>query len=109
MRVQIAARHCDVPDPVKTRAEQQALKLSRYDPRLTAAEIIFEVEKHHKRVEGIFTLDRLEPVVTTGEGSEFRAALDQMLDRAGRMLRRQREQHRDHQGPKLSDAASSGI
>jgi hypothetical protein len=29
-----------------------------------------------------------------------------MLDRAGRMLRRRRDQARDHQGPKLSEAAS---
>lgn len=106
MRLQIAARHCDVPQTIRTRAERQALKLSRYDPRLTAAEIVFEVEKHTKRVEGIFSLDGQEPVVTKGEGTEFRAALDQMLDRAGRMLKRQREQHRDHQGPKLSEAAS---
>ncbi len=104
MRVQIAARHCDVPETVKTRAEEQASRLTRYDPRLTSAEIVFEEEKHTKRVEGIFSLNRHDPVVVRGEAPEFRPALDQMLDRAGRKLRRQRDQHTDHKGNKPSNA-----
>ena len=107
MRVQIAARHCDVPEAVKIRAEEQAARLNRYDPRLTAADIVFEVEKHTKKVEGIFSLNRHDPVIVHGEGAEFRPALDQMLDRAARKLRRQREQHTDHQASKPSDAPSS--
>ena len=96
MRVQITVRHGDVPEAVKVRAEEQVEKLTRYDPRLAGAEIVFNEEKKLKQVEGIFSIDRSEPVVTSGEGPEFRPALDQMLDRAARKLRRQREQVRDH-------------
>jgi len=104
MKVLIATRHCDVPESVRMRAEEQAERLTRYDQSLTGIEIVFETEKHLKRVEGILSIERGAPIVTTGEGSEFRAALDQMLDRASRMLRRHREQSRDHQGPKLSES-----
>ncbi len=106
MRVQIAARHCEVPDSIRQRAEEQAQRLTRYEPRLSGVEVVFEIEKHVKRVEGRLTIDGQAPAVATGDGPEFRGALDQMLDRAGRMLRRRRDQARDHQGPKLSEAAS---
>lgn len=104
MRIQIVARHCEVPETVRARAQEQSERLNRFDPRLTGVEIIFDEEKHMKRVEAICTLDRLDPIVATGEGAEFRSALDQSLDRVGRMIRRRREQDTDHQGPKLSEA-----
>ena len=97
MRVQITARHCDVPESVKLRAEEQAAKLTKYEPRLSGVELVFHEEKTTKRVEGILSIDRRDPIVTSGEGSDFRPALDQLLDRASRMLRRQRQQVRDRQ------------
>ncbi len=69
MRVQIAARHCEIPDTVRSRTEEQIGKLSRYDPRLSGAEVVFEVEKHLKKVDAILKVDREEPVVAGGEGS----------------------------------------
>jgi len=106
MRVQIVARHCEVPEATRIRANDQAARLARYEPHLSGIEIVFEVEKHSKKAEGIMSIDGAPPLVATGEGSEFRPALDQMLDRAGRMLRRHREQVTDHQAPKLSEASA---
>lgn len=107
MRVQITARHCDVPDPVRDRAETRVRSLQRYDPRVSSAEIVFEVEKHLKKAEGILSVDRDEPVIAHGEGNEFRVALDQMVDRLGRMLRRRRSQRTDHQAPRLSESGTT--
>ncbi|HZD04338.1 MAG TPA: ribosome-associated translation inhibitor RaiA [Longimicrobiales bacterium] len=104
MRVQIAARHCDLPDPVRARTEVQIQKLTKYDPRVSSAEVVFEVEKHLKKVEGILSVDRDEPVVAHGEGDEFREAVDQMVDRLARMLRRRRSQRTDHQATRLTGA-----
>lgn len=104
MRVQIAARHCEVPDPVRSRAEERVQKLSKYDPRVSAASLVFEVEKRLMKVEGILSVDRDEPVVAHGEGEDFRAAVDQMIDRLSRRLRRLRSQRTDHQAPPLSEA-----
>lgn len=106
MRVQITARHCDVPEPVRDRTETQVRKLTRYDPRVSSAEIVFEVEKHVKKVEGILSVDRDEPVVAHGEGDDFRPAVDQMVDRLGRILRRRRSQRTDHQASRPSELRS---
>ena len=99
MRVQIAARRCEVPDAVRDRTEEQLEKLSRYEPRLSGAEVVFEVEKHLKKVDAILKVDREEPVVASGEGVEFREAVDQMVDRLSRMLRRRRKQKKDYHRP----------
>lgn len=103
MRVQIAARHCEVPEAVRDRTEEQLGKLSRYEPRLSGAEVVFEVEKHLKRVDAVLKVDREEPVVASGEGMEFREAVDQMVDRLSRMLRRRRKQKKDYHRPNPSE------
>lgn len=106
MRVQISSRHSDLPDGVMDRTRYQLQKLTRYDPDLRAAKVIFDSNKRNKSVEAVLHIDGREPKVATGEGDTFQGALDQLVDRLGRMLRRARDQKRDHQGPKLSETVS---
>jgi ribosomal subunit interface protein len=103
MRVQIAARRCEIPDTIRARTEEQLGKLSKYEPRLSGAEVTFEVEKHRKKVDAILKVDREEPVLAGGEGAEFREAVDQMVDRLSRMLRRRRKQLKDYHKPGGTD------
>ena len=103
MRVQISSPHTDVPDAVMDRTQDQLEKLIRYDPGLRAAEVFFDSTKRSKSVEAILHIDGEKPKIATGEGDTFQGALDQLIDRLGRMLRRGRAQRRDHQGPKLSE------
>lgn len=107
MRIQIAARHCDIPDSVRKRTEEQVTRLAKYDPRVSSAEVVFEEEKRVRKVEIILSVDRGEPVVAHGEGEEFRTALDKVVDRLGRILKRQREQGKNHQGPRISEGAAT--
>ncbi len=107
MRVQIAARRCEVPDTVRSRTEEQIGRLSKYEPRLSGAEVVFEIEKHLKKVEAVLSVDRGETVVAKGEGPEFREAVDQMVDRLTRMLKRHRSHKKDHHGPGITDPAAT--
>lgn len=106
MRIQVAARHCEIPDSVRKRTEEQIARLAKHDPRVAAADVVYEEEKRVRRVEVILSIDRGEPVVAKGEGEEFRTALDKVVDRLSRILRRQREQARTHQGSKRSEGAA---
>ena len=103
MRVQIAARHCEVPDTIRYRTEEQLGKLTKYEPRLSGAEVVFEVEKHLKKVDAILKVDREEPVLASGEGVEFREAVDQMVDRLSKILRRRRKQMKDYHRPSSAE------
>jgi len=108
MRIQIVARHCRIPDSVRLRAEEQVRKLARFDGSLSSAEVIFEEEKHRKRVEGILSVDGEEPAVAHAEGDDFRGSLDRTVDRLEKILRRRKDQRSDHQGPKLSEVVTGG-
>lgn len=107
MRIQIAARHCEIPEAVRQRAEAQLKKMVRYEPRLSGADLVFETEAHRKKVEAVLSVDGTDPVVASGDGVEFRDALDRLADRLRRRLRRRREQRRNHQAPKLSEARAA--
>jgi ribosomal subunit interface protein len=99
--VQISARHCDVPAEVLERTEALAASLSKYSPRATAAEVVYMEEKLTRIAEIIVHVDGGEPLVARGEGAEFRTALDEVIDRISRQLRRQRERRTNHKAPPL--------
>lgn len=103
MRIQITTRHCDVPEDVLDRAREQVASLAKFDPRATSAEVVFEEEKQNRKVEVIVHSDGSAPVVGAGEATEFRGAVDKVVDRVGRQLREQRKRAREHQAPPLQE------
>lgn len=106
MRVQITARHCEVPDAVRERAHQLMEKLTKYEPRLLSAEVVFDEERHNRKVEVILSVGGGAPVVAQADDREFRAALDKAADRAGRVLRKRRDRVVDHQAERPEDVTT---
>ncbi len=104
MEIRITSRHTNLSDAIRERTEEVIKKLPKYEPRVSAVEVIFDEGKRSKTVEGIVHVDRGDPVVASAEADEFRPALHQMVERLTRQLRRRHEQSRDHQAPKLSEA-----
>lgn len=101
MRIQITTRSGHVPRDVMERTESLVGGLTKFDPRVSAAEVIFNEEKLVRKVEVILHVDGGPPVVAHGDEPEFRAALDKTIDKLARMLRRQRERDRDHKAERL--------
>ena len=108
MQIKMTQRHCDVPKNVLARAETEVTRLQRFEPRLGNAELIFTEERHGCFVEGILSVSGSDVVVAKGEGGDFRAALDGLLSRLSKILRRQRERLVDHRGPSHEDLSESG-
>ena len=103
MQVRITERHCQVPRDTLERAEKRVAGLSKYSPRASSADVVFTEEKVNRGVEVIIHVDGGEPVVASVQDTEFRAALDKVVDRLGRRLRKQRERRTDHQAPSRRD------
>jgi ribosomal subunit interface protein len=97
-----------VPDDVRERTEAQVQALSKYSPRASAADVVYMEEKLLKIAEILVHIDGGEPVVARGEGHEFRTALDEMIERISRRLRRQRERRTDHKAPPLGKGVTEG-
>ena len=91
MNVTISARHCEIPDSLRTTTEQRIHRLGRYNPRLADAEVTYEMEKVSHEVEIRLAVPGENPVVARGAGYDFRSALDLGLNRVRRQLRRLRE------------------
>ena len=108
MRVQIATRHCDVPEPIVGRMREQLERLTRYDARVSSAEVTFTEEKRTRAVEVVLHVDRVNPIVARGEADDFGVAVSKVLDRLRRMVRDQHERHRDHQAPNVSQEVTGG-
>ena len=103
MNVHITTRHCEVPQEILERTEEQVASLSKYSPRAAGAEVVYLEEKLDKVVEVIIHVEGGEPVVARGEDLDFRNALDKVVSRLSRMLRKQRELRTEHQAPPLWD------
>ena len=99
MNITLTTRHCEIDSETAARARARTARLERFESRITAAELTFQEERHLKRVEGVIAVSGSPSVVAHGEGAGFTEALDQMLDRMERILRKRRTRRRDHRGP----------
>lgn len=107
MRITITERHCQVPNRIRDRTESLVEGLGKFEERATAAEVVYSDEKHTKKIEIIVHIDGAPHVVARGDGDDFRSALDGAVNRVKRMLRKQRDQRRDHQAPPLSETMTT--
>lgn len=108
MRIQIATRHCEIPESVRRRAEDLIGSVSRFDARARGAEVVFHVEKRRCVVEVVVSRERAEPVVATGTADEFRAALDQVAERLARALKRSRSRAINRKRSASAEVPSDG-
>jgi len=108
LRVKIAAKQCEISDKLRELAESRMQRLTKYHPRVTSADVVFAEVKRSRSVEVVLSIDAGDPVVARAEGEEFRTALDKVLDRLSRILRRRRDMRTDHQAPSRADTVPSG-
>jgi len=86
MSVIITARHCELPDQLRDRAEEVAERLESRSGRSAAIDIIFDVDAGIATAEILFRTSRLDPFVAAGQGDDHRSALDQAEARLRRQL-----------------------
>lgn len=81
MQITITARHCEIPEEVRTRAEEVAEKLARLAHRPQRMEIVFDDDHQRRVVELKMSLPRGQTLMATGEETDFRTALDRAADK----------------------------
>lgn len=103
MNLQVTARGVKVSDQIRKRAEEVVERWSRYEPLASAVRLVFESQGQSHIVEALVSRDRLDPVACTGEGSDFRTALDELDERTSRILRRDHQKRTKRQHSPLAD------
>lgn len=76
MRVIVTARHCEIPEALRHRAEEQVRKAAKKAHRPQRAQVVFDADHQLKVVEIQVSLPRGQVHVATGEARTFRSALD---------------------------------
>lgn len=101
MQVTVTARHHELTEPLKARAEEVVGKLEKIAHRPQRADVVFEQDHQQCVAEIRMHLPRSVVRVATGEADDFRTA----LDRAAEKLRRQLEKSAAGDGSRASRRA----
>ncbi len=107
MDVRISARHCTIPESTREVAHTRVARMTRYEPRATAAEVLFSDENAFKHAEIRLNLPGRSQLQAHGEAETFRSALDRALERLDRQLRRRHARVRDHKAVRTADAVQA--
>ena len=86
MDIIITARHGEVPEALRLRAEQVVTRLARFAHRPTAANITFDTEHQRALAELRLTAARGELYVASSEAADHRTALDRVASKVRRQL-----------------------
>ena len=95
MDVRLTARHCSIPDTLRRRTNERLEALKRYEPRLSGADVRFELD-HGTPLAEVRVKIRGQALQASAGGDTFQVALDGAIQRAERQLRRRRDRITDH-------------
>jgi ribosomal subunit interface protein len=82
----VTARHCEIPDELRDRAEQVVAKLAKAAHRPQRAEVVFDVDHGQNVVELKLYLPRGQVKVASAEADDFRTALDRTVAKVRNQL-----------------------
>ncbi|MFQ5413367.1 MAG: ribosome hibernation-promoting factor, HPF/YfiA family [Phycisphaerae bacterium] len=96
MQIVVTGRHVEVPDDVRSYAEEKARKLRRFYNRIQAIEVVFDHESEQFRAEMLVRVDRQETFVASDSGADTFALIDIVVDKLERQLIKCKEKRRNH-------------
>ena len=81
MRITITARHCELSEPLRSRARQAAARLGQLSPHALEATVVFDVAPLFHSVEVRLHSRGRKILIGAGRGPDHRTALDRALDK----------------------------
>lgn len=99
MRTIVTARHCEIPDELRHRAEAQLGKLAKIANRPHRAEVVFDADHGRKVVELLLSLPRGQVKLATAEADDFHSALDAAVGKLRGQLGKNSRPPSPHQAP----------
>lgn len=99
MRTTISARHCEVSDVLRDRAEAVFERLSHYSDRVMEGTAIFDTDGPNHRTELRLHVTGGQILVAVGDGEDHRTALDRAEERLARQIKRTAELPKDRRKP----------
>jgi putative sigma-54 modulation protein len=108
MQITVSGRHMGVSEALNSYCRQKAERLVRFFDRIQSIEVILEGRNGLHFVEMIVHSDRAQPFVAREQHEDAYAAVDLMLDKVERQIRRHKEKLRNRKHP-LKPAEEEGV
>jgi putative sigma-54 modulation protein len=96
MDIQITARHFNASEALQERVHSQISKLERFYPNITDAVVVLDAEKEHLRKVEVKMNILDKTIAAKGEEENMGKALDSVLKKLERQLKRENEKLKDH-------------
>jgi ribosomal subunit interface protein len=104
METTITARHCEIPEALRERAESIADRIGVFAPRAIDIAVVFDVEGPQRVAELRLHVAHGEVLVAHGDGPDHRSALDRAEEKLKRQATRASDRFRAARHPQSSDA-----
>ncbi len=96
--IEVTGRHQQLPDDARDYATDKASKLLRFHNRISRIQIVMDRRKDDSEVEIIVHVDNGHTFVAKETGSGFKSALDPLVAKMGRQLKKDNERRKNHKG-----------
>ena len=107
MQMIITGRHCDVDPELRDVFQRRFDHLERFEPRASRAEVTVTAVKRGFEAEALISVDRAERIHARAEAPEMRSALDRVVEKVGKQLRRLHDRHHQHRAPPMDELFGS--
>lgn len=99
MQVTVSGRHMGVSEALKQYCREKAQRLARFYDRIQSIEVILDGHDGSHTAEMIVHSDGTPPFVASEEQEDIYAAVDLLLDKIERQIRRHKERLRNRKHP----------
>ena len=95
MQINVTGRHIEITDSLKSYVESKFEKLERHFEHITNTHVILSVEKERQKAEATVHVNRGN-LFADNEQEDMYAAIDGLVDKLDRQLKKHKEKLTDH-------------
>lgn len=95
MQINLTGHHIDITDSLKNFVDSKFEKLERHFEHITNIHVILGVEKERQKAEATINVNRGQ-LFAEAEHEDMYAAIDSLLDKLDRQLKKHKEKLTDH-------------
>lgn len=99
MQISVSGRHMSVGDSLRSYCEKKASRLARFYDRIQSIDVILDGNNGLHTAEMIVHSEGTQPFVASEEQEDAHAAIDLLVDKIERQLKRHKERLRNRKHP----------
>jgi len=108
MKYTITGKQIEVTAAIRDYVEEKIARLDKYTDEITSLKVNLKMVEHKFSAEVVVSVPRSERIVAADKESDLYAAIDLVMDKIDRRLRKHKEKLKRHR-PRKSEIRKSGI